>query len=72
MENLGRILKFGKTVRENRLRLGWTQEELALKLGVDAAYISRIELGRKNPSLDTVLRFASAFGINVLFGDKRL
>ncbi|HEY9778278.1 MAG TPA: helix-turn-helix transcriptional regulator [Planktothrix sp.] len=64
--------KFGKIVRQMREERGWTQDDLAAELNADAAYISRIENGKKNASLETVLKLASAFGVKVSFGDKRL
>jgi len=37
---------FGADVRANRLRCGFTQQELANFIGVDGSLISRIERGR--------------------------
>jgi len=72
MEELRAPVKFGKIVREMRLKRNWTQDYLAAELGVDAAFISRIERGMKNPSLETVLRLASALNVKLRFGDKTL
>jgi len=49
------------TVRENRRRLGWTQEELAQRVGVSRQSIISIERGRYIPSLPLALRFARVF-----------
>lgn len=64
--------KFGKVIRRLRLERGWTQYDLAAEMEVDAAFISRIERGRKVPSLETILRLAQALKVVVLFGDKKL
>ncbi len=40
----------GKVVAQRRKRLGMSQEELAESSGVDRAFISKIERGRRNPS----------------------
>lgn len=40
----------GKAVAHRRKRLGMSQEELAEASGVDRAFISKIERGRRNPS----------------------
>ncbi len=40
----------GKAVAQRRKRLGMSQEELAESSGVDRAFISKIERGRRNPS----------------------
>jgi len=53
---------FGRNVRIVRLGRGWTQEQLAFEAGVKRAYISEIEGGKRNPSLDVVERIAGALG----------
>ncbi len=65
-------IRFGKVIRSLRQGRGWTQDDLAAEMGVDAAFISRIERGRKVPSLETILRLADALDVQVVFGDKRL
>lgn len=72
MNDVKIAIRFGKIVRELRLQRNWTQDDLAAELGVDAAYISRIERGQKNVSLETVIRLSAVFGVKVLFGDKRV
>ena len=54
-------IRFGKIIRQMRIDRGWTQFDLAAELEADAAYVSRIELGKKNLSLVTVLRLAESF-----------
>jgi transcriptional regulator with XRE-family HTH domain len=65
-------VKFGKVIRNLRKERNWTQYDLAAEMEVDAAFISRIERGRKVPSLETILRLAQALKVSVLFGDKKL
>jgi len=48
-------------IKEHRLRLGLTQEELAEKAGVSRQSINSIERGRYTPSLPLALRFARVF-----------
>lgn len=50
------------SVREHRLRLGITQEELARSAGVSRQSIISIERGRYTPSLPLALKFAEIFG----------
>lgn len=46
------ILKqFGRNVKAERIRQGYSQESLAEKIGVNREYISRIERGIQNMSL---------------------
>lgn len=50
----------GKNIRTLRLEAGLSQEELAASVGVDQAYISRLEAGEKNPTILTLWHFAEA------------
>ena len=45
------LIKFGKKVREERARLGLSQEELASRAGVHRTYIGMIERAEKNITL---------------------
>ena len=42
--------------------MGYTQEEMAKKLGVIQQYISKLEAGRENLSVDTLKRIADVLG----------
>jgi transcriptional regulator with XRE-family HTH domain len=48
-----------------RQELGWTVEEAAEKFGIEPAHVRRIEAGRTNPSLATLVSIAHAFGKDV-------
>jgi transcriptional regulator with XRE-family HTH domain len=48
------LKKFGHNVRKARLKLGFTQEELAEKCGLDFRQIGFIERGESNPTLLTI------------------
>ena len=52
--------RLGGNLAERRKQLGWTQEMLAERVGVDAETISRIERGAHLPSLPTLDRLAVA------------
>ncbi len=54
------ILKqFGRNVKAERVRLGFSQETLAEKMGVNREYISRIERGIQNMSLLKITSLAN-------------
>lgn len=55
---------FGRNVREARSELGWTQEQLALECGLKRTYLTEIEGGKRNPTLNVVERIAAALGIS--------
>ena len=53
------------TLRDERARLGWTQAELAERVGVSRKTINTIENGVFVPSTVLALKLAKAFGTNV-------
>lgn len=57
--------RFGHRIRELRLATGMTQEEFADKCGFARTYMSRIETGGANPSLDAVNTLAVALKIEL-------
>jgi len=58
-------LNVAQQIRNLRLRLGYTQKDLAKKLGVIQQYISRIETGMENISIDTIKKIAKVLGCNL-------
>jgi len=65
------LVAFGKRVRELREAKGLSQEQFADKCGLDRTYISGIERGRRNVSLQNIEILAKALGVMIaeLFGD---
>jgi transcriptional regulator with XRE-family HTH domain len=53
----------GDNTKRARLRRGLTQEQLAELMGLDRAYISGLEQGRRNPTAVTLWRIAVALEI---------
>lgn len=49
---------FGKAVRLRRHELELSQEELGARCGLDRTYISGIERGERNPTIQTIWRVA--------------
>lgn len=47
------VTKFGKALREIRLKKKMSQDYIAEKLGAHRSYISGLERGERNPSLLT-------------------
>jgi transcriptional regulator with XRE-family HTH domain len=50
----------GTNLREARIRLGLTQEQVAQRSGVHATEVSRIEAGKRDPQVSTLRRLAEA------------
>ena len=55
--------RIGELIREQRKSANLTQEELALKAGTRKSYISRIENGRSDIQLATLMRIIEV-GLN--------
>ena len=58
--------RFGQRVKEFRLASGASQEAFADRSGFARSYMSRIERGTANPSLDAVEALADALGVKVV------
>lgn len=56
----------GKRVKELRIiTFEWNQEQLADKLGWDRTFVSRIETGQQNVTIQTLNELCNAFGITL-------
>ncbi len=55
-------IAFGKTLRRLRKQAGLTQEQLAFEAEMQRVYISILELGQQQPSLNTIIKLAK--GLN--------
>ncbi|OHA61837.1 MAG: hypothetical protein A2109_00445 [Candidatus Wildermuthbacteria bacterium GWA1_49_26] len=62
MAEKARYLKAAMELRKVRKQLHLSQEELAKKMVVKREFISRIESGRQNVTLDTLYRIAEVTG----------
>jgi transcriptional regulator with XRE-family HTH domain len=54
------IQQFGENVRRARHERGWTQEDLSARTGLAAVQISRIERGKREIRLTTLIRLLDA------------
>lgn len=59
------LAAFGAVVRTARIASGVSQEELALRSGIDRSYLGAIERGDQNPGLLHLVRIAEALGTTV-------
>ena len=54
---------FGANVRRYRIAAGLSQEAVAVKMGVDRAYVSGMERGQQNVTLLTMWHLAEALNV---------
>lgn len=59
------LIKFGRKVRENRLKLGLSQEKFASRAGFHRTYIGMIERAEKNITLINIEKISKAFKIKI-------
>ncbi|MDZ7954092.1 MULTISPECIES: helix-turn-helix domain-containing protein [unclassified Nostoc] len=57
--------RFGKAVRRRRRELDLSQEQLAERAELHRTYISNLERGELNPSLETMEKLANALDISI-------
>jgi transcriptional regulator with XRE-family HTH domain len=64
----------GKRIKIVRQRSGLTQDQLAEQVGLSPKYISGIERGVENPTMDILIRLAKMLGVEpydlFLFGES--
>lgn len=58
------LIKFGKRVREERVKLGLSQEQLASRAGVHRTYIGMIERAEKNITLENIEKISKALSLS--------
>jgi transcriptional regulator with XRE-family HTH domain len=57
------IQQFGENIRRTRHERGWTQEDLSARTGLAVVQISRIERGKREIRLTTLIRLLDAFDV---------
>ncbi len=57
------MVDFGNKLKQLRLQAGFTQKQLADKLGVTKSVVSYYELQERYPSPDTLIKLCRIFGV---------
>jgi len=57
--------KLGENMKKIRLTKQMSPCVICRKLGLDRAYVSNVENGKKNPTLLTITKLAKALGVSV-------
>lgn len=62
--------RFGELVRRLRQEKGYSQEEFSFRVGLHQTYVSSVERGERNVTIQTADRIAKALGTTLadLFG----
>ncbi len=58
-------MAFAQLCRSTRIRLRLTQGDLSDRVGISRSFLTKIELGRANPSIALVERIADALGLEI-------
>ncbi len=53
----------GGRIKRIRKEKGLTQEQLAEKAALSSKYLSRVELGKENPTIDVFIKLSQALGV---------
>jgi transcriptional regulator with XRE-family HTH domain len=58
------VMNFGGKIKLLRQGAGYTQEELAKKLGLSKSTIAHYESGRREPDTKTIIKIANIFNVS--------
>lgn len=56
----------GRRIRTLRHLKGWSQQELGHQADLNYKFIGEIERGQQNPSFETLVKIATAFGVDLV------
>jgi len=57
--------RFVMRLKQFRVNRGMTQEALAEKAGISRVYVARLETGKQDPTLTTLMKLANALKVKV-------
>lgn len=58
------VTEFGARFKQLRLELNLSQEDIALKLGIDVSSVNRYEKNKREPEYATLLKIAAFFNVS--------
>ncbi len=58
-------IRLGRKVRKLRMQSGWTQVDMAEKLGLDRSYLADVERGKRNISVLNLELIAEGLGLSL-------
>ncbi len=60
-------MKTGQKIKERRTQLGWSQRDLASKMGYTHSTVGRIETGKIDIPQSRIVQFAEVLGVSVAY-----
>lgn len=57
----------GERIKERRLELGWTQDQLCTKVGLSNSFLSELENGKRSVSASNLLDIARSLSVSLDF-----
>lgn len=64
-ERNAHLVALGAEIRRHRLALGWSQEDLAERVGLDRSYIGSVERGERNIAALNLIAIAQALNVSI-------
>ena len=58
-------MQIGEAIRAAREGIGWSQSDLARRLGTDPSHVAHWESGRRDPSISNACALATVLGCSV-------
>ena len=62
---VGRWDDLGRAIRDARLKVGFTQQQLAERAGISLAWLARVESGHRKAEIEYVMRTLAALGLSL-------
>ncbi len=66
------LQQIASIITERRKALRMTQRELAIYAGLSLRIVTKIESGRGNPTISSLIEIAKCLGLSLKFGDQEL
>jgi len=59
------LIRLGERIRKLRKKRGWTQVEMAEKVGIDRSFLADIERGKRNVSILNLSHICQGLGVSI-------
>ena len=59
------LVRLGTRIRKLRKKRGWTQVEMAERVGIDRSFLADVERGKRNVSIVNLGIIAQGFGVSL-------